>query len=207
MNNYGIFALDTISEESLYAIVYEDASDEYENNEFEKEPTKKNEFERLFNNWSDPEYLEAFFEKHKSDLQKEFYNFISIEDAIKQTLSEASDLEKKLIEIAENGKTNNQENLQTLFKPLNKTDEIKRPIPDYQESKAYGTNQTSWLRIYAIRLDKNLFIISGGGIKLTENMNTREHLLNELDKLKKTKQFLIDSGIADTDSLMEFIEL
>lgn len=64
-----MFVLHSIIENSLYAIKYDDSEvDEFENNEFEEEYEKPNEFRRLFNNWSDPEYLESFFHKHALDL-------------------------------------------------------------------------------------------------------------------------------------------
>jgi hypothetical protein len=202
-----MFVIETIIENSLYAIKYDDSEvDEFENNEFEEDYEKPNEFRRLFNNWSDPEYLDAFFYEHRADLQKEFYNFISIEEAINQTIEESLELESKLKEIAEKGKENNFENLQTLFKPLNKKEEGLVRIPEYQKSKVYGDCHKSWLRIYAIRIEKNVFIITGGAIKLTENMNERDHLLNELDKMRRIKQFLIDVEIIDNESIIEFIE-
>lgn len=193
MKNITTFALDFIVKNSLYAVRYND--------------NVSDEFKRIFEAWSDVEYLESFFEEHKADLQKEFYNYINVEDAIFQTLDEANELEQKLIEIAENGKTNNNENLQTIFKPLNNQDKNKYPIPDYQESKIYGSKRKSWLRIYAIRIEKNVFIITGGAIKLVPRINDRDHLKDELKKLEKVKEFLIEEGILDNDSIVEFLEL
>ena len=202
-----MFALETIVENSLYAIRYDGIEeDEFENNEFDEDESKKDEFSRLFKNWSDPEYLDAFFDKHKLDLQKDFYSFISIEDAINRTIDESEALEQQLIEIAESGKTERLDTLQTLFKPLNKKDEELYPIPDYQKSKVYGEHRKSWLRIYAIRLNSNEFVVTGGGIKLTETMNDREHLKKELEKLHLVKQFLISKGI-DEENISEFLEL
>lgn len=51
-----------------------------------------------------------------------------------------------------------------------------------------GLLKPSWLRIYAVRLDTNLFLISGGAIKLTKNMD-KPHLQNELRKLDITRIF------------------
>lgn len=61
----------------------------------------------------------------------------------------------------------------------------------------------SWLRIYAIRVDVNLFVISGGAIKLTPTMNETDHLILELDKLEITKQYLLD----DENDQIDFVEL
>lgn len=208
MKNYTIFALHQTIKDSLYTVVYEDSFDKYENNEYqESDCEKKDEITRVFQNWGDMEYLEAFFEDNKSDLQKEFYNHLSIEDAIQITTSEAAKLEETLLEIAKKGETNRYENLQTLFKPLHKKEESKWPIPDYQESKVYGDRFKSWLRIYAIRIDTNLFVITGGAIKLTENMNEREHLLIELEKLDVVKKHLKNNGIEDIETLVGYLEI
>lgn len=188
-----MFAIEIIIEDSLYSI-------KFNGNNFD-------EFSRLFDEWSDIEYLESFFEKHRSDLQKDFYNFISVEDAIEQTIEEAHELEEKLIEIAEKGKTDKYENLQNLFKPLKNKDAEIFPIPDYEKSKIYGSAHKSWLRIYAIRIKPNVFIVSGGAIKLTKTMNEREHLQKELEKLNNVKQFLIDSEIINNESIVDFLEL
>lgn len=203
-----MFALETVDiivKGSLYAIKYINSYDEFENNKYEDDNSTKNEFRRLFSNWSDPEYLEAFFEANKSDLQKEFYNFISIEDAIEETIEEASLLEEQLIEIAESGNKTN--NLQTLFKSLDDREKAIYPIPPHQKSKVYGSYRPSWLRIYAIRIDRNVFVVSGGAIKLVHKMKERQHLRTELDKLELVKHYLIDNDIIDKEDLIEFFEI
>jgi len=202
-----MFAVERIIENILYSIKYDDSEiDEFENNEFEEEYERKNEFRRLFNNWSDPEYLEAFFEKHNSDLCKEFYNYISIENAINITIEESYNLENKILEVAKNGDKKGYENLTTLFKPLDDRENKLANIPHYQKSKVYGESRKSWIRIYAIRLETNVFIITGGAIKLTDKMD-KEHLQKELVKLERVKCFLIEKGIIDNDSLVDFLEL
>ena len=151
--------------------------------------------------------MEAFFDKHQNDLQKELFSFISIEDAISDTIEEASLLEAELIRIAKLGEKDATQTLQTLFKPLNKRDESKYPIPDFQQSKVYGEYKPSWLRVYAIRIERNAFVVTGGGIKLVQRMQEREHLQKELDKLELIKQYLIDKEIIDREDFVEFFEI
>lgn len=166
--------------ESLYTVQYDE--------------NEAHEFNRLFDLWTDVEYLERFFEEHKADLQSGFWGNISIERAIIQTREEAFRLENELVSIAEHGKTNQYETLSSLFKPLyNNTTTIEQ----FEKNKVKGDNRKSWLRVYAIRIDANLFVISGGAIKLTQTMNDREHLLEELDKLELTKRFLLDEEDVD----------
>jgi hypothetical protein len=172
--------------DSLYAVQYDDEH--------------LNEFRRLFHSWNDTEYLESFFEEHKMDLQREFWRDISVTEAVLRTKREAQNLERKLIQIAENGKTDRYDTLSSLFKPL--YDRTIR-IDDFEKNKVKGLNNPNWLRIYAIRLDTNLFVISGGAIKLTPTMNDRTHLLMELEKLNITQKYLRD----DEDDVLDLFEL
>jgi hypothetical protein len=199
-----MFAIVEIIKNSLYSIKYNEVQDEYENDEF-GDISSKDIFTRIFNNWNDVEYLDFFFNKHKEDLQRDFFNNISIEEAICQTIEEANELEDLILQIAEAGKTNKTQTLQTLFKPLHKKDKDKFPVPDHQKSKLYGIKRKSWLRVYAIRIDENVFIVTGGAIKLTQTMNEREHLEKELKNLEGVKQFLIENEIIDKDSIEDFM--
>jgi len=169
-----------VVEESLYAVQY-DTED-------------INEFAKCFELWNDPVYLREFFEDNQEDLGNEFWNGITIDEAIIKTREDAKLFEQELLEIAELGKTEKLETLSTLFEPLS-----KGVIEDYEKDKAKGIIRPSWLRIYAIRVDANLFVVSGGAIKLTRTMNDTEHLILELEKLEKTKQYLLDEDNDDLD--------
>lgn len=164
---------------------------------------RTDEFERIFDNWTDVEFLFSFFNKHIKDLQSGFYRKISVEQAIERTIDEAEQLEETILEISERGKNDDYETLQTLFKPLNDREYI---IKDHSKTKAYGSTYKSWLRVYAIRIAKNTFVISGGAIKLTETMNEREHLKKELNKLEIVKAYLVEKGLFDEDDF-EYVEI
>lgn len=161
------------------------------------------EFEKIFDNWTDVEYLFDFFNENINDLNSGFYGNISIEEAIERTIEEAEELEETILEISESGHKDNYETLQTLFKPLNNND---YQIKDYQKTKAYGFERKSWLRVYAIRIASNTFVISGGAIKLTPTMNEREHLKKELRKLEIVKDYLIENDLFDENDF-EYLEI
>ena len=74
------------------------------------------------------------------------------------------------------------------------------------QSKPYGQTYHSWLRLYAIRISKNLYVVSGGAIKLTKAMNGIPHLEDELKKLLTTQEYLKEIGLFDEDDY-EFIEI
>lgn len=174
-------------EESLYAMKYDGFQDD--------------EFTRLFMLWTkDKIYLETFFEEHIDKLSNDFWHGISTEEAIKSTVSQARSLGRKLLEIAERGRTNRYETLSTLFKPLHdKTTKIE----DFEANKAKSELNENWLRIYAIRIDANLFVITGGAIKLSRTMNEETYLLEELKKMEIVKTFLQDDENADDFEIFE----
>ncbi len=173
-----------IVEDSLFSVQYESET--------------SHEFAKCFELWNDPIYLREFFELHTKDLENDFWNGITIEDAIKKTREDAKLLEQELLYFAETGKTERLETLSTLFEPLS-----KGVITDYEKDKAKGIIKPSWLRIYAIRIEANYYVISGGAIKLTPTMNETDHLLLELQKLEFTRNYLLDE---DNDDLY-FAEL
>jgi hypothetical protein len=185
-----IVAIFALEKESLYTVQYENE--------------QMHEWDRLFDNWTDAEYLYNFFEEHETDLTAGFWGNISIEDAVLRTIEDARKLRQFVFLLAQKGKNDLKESLQTHFKPLNKN------CYDYQKpllsSKAYGLRNKSWLRLYALRIDANVFVICGGAIKLTENMNFRNHLLNELEKMEITKKFLQQQELTH-DYNFDFLEL
>jgi hypothetical protein len=160
---------------------------------------EEDEYKKALNNWADVTYLRNFFKEHESDLLYGFYQFSSVNDAIRHTIVLALDLDDLLFEHADGEATAIENMLQSLFKPLNNNETT---INDLQKSKF----QNSWLRIYAIRIAPNCYVVTGSAIKLVRNMHEKDYLVNELKKLERVKNFLIEEGLTDEDSF-EFIEL
>lgn len=188
-----------VVEESLYAVLFDtelgisDANGNVIPNE------KLHEFRRLFDFWNDPVLLRVFFTEHIDDLNENYWNGISIDEAIEKTRTEAKELERILIEYAEKGKTERLKNLSTLFKPLS-DGKIEK---DFEKDKVKVDGKKTWIRLYAIRIDANLFVVCGGAVKLRKTLNDRNYLLKELDKLEITRKYLMDE---DNDAL-ELFEL
>ena len=66
-------------------------------------------------------------------------------------------------------------------------------------------NHASWLRIYAIKLEPGIFVVTGGALKLTATMQEREHTLRELYKMEKVRQYLLSENVIDADGFNEMI--
>lgn len=137
----------------------------------------KDEFARLFELWQDPEYLEKFFESNKSDLENDFWGSVSIEDAIFNTFNYAQYFEHKLLELSDANEEDQLTGLENIFVPLH---DSQYQLYFLKKSKAKKT----WLRIYALRVENNIYIITGGAIKLTQTMQERKHTNVELRKIE-----------------------
>lgn len=93
-------------------------------------------------------------------------------------------------------------NIDKLFAPLDNS--------EYNEvllSRRKGRGTTKHLRLYAVKIDKDVYVITGGAIKLPLHhlMKDRPHTRKELLKLEKTRDFLKEHGIHDKDSFFELL--
>lgn len=156
------------------------------------------EFEKFFDTVHDIEWLHCFFDRNKTDLHSGFFGSISIGEAVSRTLDEAEEMEDSLYNYSEQGFRGDRESLQHVFKPLNN---YEYTITRHQKSKARIGK--GWLRLYAIRLAVNCYLVTGGAIKLTLEMK-REHLQTELRKLAQAKQFLRSNGIDFPEDLNNY---
>lgn len=147
------------------------------------------ELERLFDEWNDVEILRYFFEENRQDLK---YFQIQVDEAIIQTRKEAGILRRKFITLC----SSKNPDLNSMFANLENY-ETRTLALAKQKSKR------KWLRLYALRIDTNAFVITGGAIKLTLEMKDRPHTAKELDKLEQCRNYLINEGIFDIDSFTE----
>lgn len=184
-----IFAphLYAISYPKTYTTVWDEEICSY----FEEEEIGEiDEFDRNFELWSNPLYLYNYFDKNERFLNNRFWKNISIEDAAKITKQKALEFEELL--------TENNSDIESLFQPLD-----NRQIKFAELIK--GKSKYDWLRLYAIKIDSNRFLITGGAIKLTNIMEDHESTRNELKKLEKTKNYLVALGVIDGDSFDEIL--
>ncbi len=154
--------------------------------------------EKTFAQWNDYEWLRAFFSKHVEDLAS-FFHITDIDRAVFDTVDDANDLECLILDI------DPAANLDELFRPLENT-RISEVLLGREKAKGHYTTHSSWLRLYAIRLESGRYIITGGAIKLTATMQEREHTLEELKKLNKVRDQLITLGIVDYTGFVEYNE-
>jgi hypothetical protein len=116
------------------------------------------------------------------------YFNLTKENAVKETIYEAKQFRKELLKCR-----HKQDKLKLLFEKLSYNNAYELLLKQKSKRK--------WLRIYAIRIDENCFLVTGGAIKLTQTMNERKHTNEELVKLEKVRNYLNDNNVFDFDSL------
>lgn len=162
-----------------------------------KEPDKNiDELTQLFRDWTNGEYLFEFFMENFDDL-KEYFHIERINEAIEDTFEDVDALQELILEFPYT------ENLDELFTPLDITDSRTRELSREKARNWDRQRHASWLRIYAVRLEPNVYVVTGGAIKLTRAMQDREHTMVELKKLNRCKSYLKENGVFDQSSFIE----
>lgn len=157
-----------------------------------------NELNLLFRRWNNANYLLDFFLDNLDDLQG-FFHVEKVSAAIKDTMEDADVLERLILDFPYS------EQLDGLFHPLSLADNRVHELTREKARNWDRKRHASWLRVYAIRVEPNVYIITGGAIKLTAKMQDREHTQRELDKLNACRDFLQVNGIFDQDSFIDYI--
>ena len=150
-----------------------------------------------FSHWNDVEWLRSFFSENRTDLVS-FFRITDLNKAIYDTIEDADKLQCLILDL------NPDADLETLFRPLDNRQTFALMLDKEKARLKSRPLHASWLRLYAIRLDKGSFIITGGAIKLTQGMADRSHTLRELERLEKVRNFLLDEHIVDYDSFIDY---
>jgi len=157
---------------------------------FHYDNEKMNELQRLLTLWNDISYLHEFVTHNKSDVPQKG----NIHKLIFQLIDNANDIDETLNETSKNP----ERKLEEFFKPLN-----NQEYQFVELSKQKG--RKSFLRLYAIKIDTNCFIITGGAIKFHHLNKDRPHTQEEMQKLDKCREYLKDNNVFDADSFYEFL--
>lgn len=169
----------------LWAVRYEGAED--------------NALYETFAKWNDVMWLRDFFLSNKEDLES-YFKITDVNTAIYDTIEDSDRLQCLILDLSPDA------DLEKIFRPLDNRQTAALILDKEKARPESGNGHPSWLRLYAIRLEKGVFIITGGAIKLTATMAEREHTILELSKMEKVRNFLLGENIVDKDSFMDYAE-
>lgn len=152
-----------------------------------------------FNDWLDLDWLADFFTANYEDLCK-YFRITDIDVAVFDTVSDAVRMQSLILDLSPSA------DLDAVFKPLdnNRTAEM---LLGKEKAKGFRVSgHPSWLRLYALKLENQTYVITGGAIKLTHTMQERAHTLVELQRMESVRNYLINEGVVDLKGMIELKE-
>lgn len=152
----------------------------------------------LFEQWNDVTWLYKFFKENTADLMS-YFKVTDVNEAIYDTIEDAERLQCLIMDISP------EADLDNLFRPLENSRFTDMLLGKEKAHLKNAYRHASWLRIYAIKLESGIYIITGGAIKLTRTMQEREHTFQELVKMEKVRSHLLANNIVDRDSFDDFL--
>ena len=155
---------------------------------------------KSFAQWNDVEWLRSFFYENKDDLES-FFKVTDVNKAIYDTIEDSDKLQCLILDLSPDA------DLEKLFRPLDNRQSAALMLDKEKARLRKDGGHPSWLRLYAIRLERGAFIVTGGAIKLTATMSERVHTLQELVKMEKVRSFLLDEGIIDRESFLDYKDI
>lgn len=160
----------------------------------------ENEFDRLFEEWNNVERITEFLVQNHKYLQADVWKKISEpEAAARQVLDESEALEMLFEELNKHSKTGEKPDFDSHFYYLE--GKYKYEL-EYSPMKSYGNGTPSLLRLYAIKMGKNTYLITGGGIKLgasiQDSPGLQKHVLQNIDRVRS---WLKENGILDDEDM------
>ena len=149
-----------------------------------------------FRDWYDIDYLENFFRDNMADMES-WFHITDLDTAIYDTIQDAHSLQCLILDISP------EADLDKMFRPLDNCRSSEMHLGKEKAKGRFGHGHTSWLRLYALKLEPGAYLITGGSIKLTKTMAERKHTLKELMKLEMVRNYLIDNGAFDVEGIKD----
>ena len=139
----------------------------------------EDEYFRLLDLWTNSAYLRQYAKDN---------NISNIREFVDRIIADAEYIDDLMIRI-----NRSNQSLESFFKTLWNLETGTRVL-------SLQKGRRNKLRIYAIKIDTNLFVITGGAIKLVLDMD-----VHEKNKLEVAKDYFKRNHVFDNDSFYELI--
>lgn len=157
-----------------------------------------NVLDTILDQWNDVVWLRSFFKENIGDLAS-YFKITDVNEAIYDTIEDSERLQCLIMDISP------EADLDKIFRPLENSRTSEMLLGKEKARLRNNPRHASWLRIYAIKLEPGIYVITGGAIKLTRTMQEREHTLVELARMEKVRNFLLANDISDMDSFRDYL--
>ncbi len=147
------------------------------------------EYSRVLALWKDLDYLVEFFKANAKEVDQPFWREVGLNPdspyaSAERVASEAIVLAAHIHELAQNAKVGEIPDFEDFFHPLGGKYSYVRELEPH---KSYGSFNPSLLRLYAIKLERNVYLVVFGGIKLGRTIQNspglKEKVFNRIDNV------------------------
>jgi hypothetical protein len=163
-----------------------------------------NEYHRVFREWHDLDFLVKFFSENKDDVNTDFWKKAGLnpekpEQSANRVIEEADQLEGYISELVSNCDDGIKPDFDEYFHLLGGK---YKCLWSLEPVKSYGTGKPSLLRLYAIKLETNCYLVVYGGIKLGDTIQNSPVLKDKVfHKIDSVLSFLKANGITDSEDI------
>jgi hypothetical protein len=163
-----------------------------------------NEYQRIFKELHNIEFLIKFFSDNKYYISTNFWRKAGLRPdnpyaSATRIISEATALSLYIRNITLNIAHGERPDFDDYFKFLGGKYNC---LWELSPMKSYGTDRPSLIRLYAIKIDTNCYLIVDGGIKLCKTIQDSPMLKNSVfKKIDKVLEYLRANGITDNNDL------
>lgn len=163
-----------------------------------------NEYQRVFREWHDLDYLVNFFSENKDSVNTDFWKNAGLDPdspdkSAERVIDEADSLETYISQLVANCSNGIKPDFDEYFHFLGGK---YKCLWSLEPVKSYGTDSPSLLRLYAIKIDANCYLIVYGGIKLGETIQNSPVLKDKVfNKIDSVLSFLKANGITDSEDI------
>lgn len=152
---------------------------------------------KIISQWRDVEYIYDFYEENEEIIKAApttpiDYSFSEFSEDIMLDLEQLEDFIKFL--------SNENVELDKYFIPLSEIEEQKKIL-------SLRKRRCKWLRVYAIQIEENLYVITGGAIKVTQKMQQHKSTKSELAQLNFSRDWLKYQGIETDESFYLYFDI
>lgn len=166
--------------------------------------TDADEYSRVIALWKDLDYLVNFFKENAREVDQPFWREAGLNPdtpiaSAERVASEAIVLASHIRDLAQNAKDGELPDFENFFQPLGGKYSYVRELEPH---KSYGTFRPSLLRLYAIKLGRNVYLIVFGGIKLGSTIQNSPGLKEQVfRRIDNVMTFLKANGIFEEDDI------
>lgn len=160
---------------------------------FHYEGEKENEYDRLMEFWTDVNLVREYAKKNGITEKTTLNKFVN-------EINNNAEYVQDWLDDIENGKGN----LEDFFEPLDNAE--ARKVEKLFKNQCVITKQKGKryvLRVYAVRIDIDTYLVTGGAIKWSGKMDGHDDTRNELSKFTEAINYLSENGVFDKNSLID----